>query len=83
LLHFQISLKAGDNLQSIPVLLDTYARWGVRYAVLFDQPNLRTSWAAASWTQPSLSSSLSIFTCLWRVAGLIICISYNRAAIIG
>jgi hypothetical protein len=36
------------------LLLDVYARWGVREAVFFDRPNDRSAWPAASWAQQDL-----------------------------
>lgn len=33
------------------LLLETYARWGVRYTLFFDRPNLRTSWSPRAWVQ--------------------------------
>jgi hypothetical protein len=35
-------------------LLASYARWGLRYVVCFDRPNLRSSWSLAEWSRPGL-----------------------------
>jgi hypothetical protein len=39
ILHFQLPLPSPTRLPSMDLLLETYAHWGVRYAVLFDRPN--------------------------------------------
>lgn len=36
------------------LLLETYARWGVRYTLFFDRPNLRASWTTRAWVQSEL-----------------------------
>ena len=35
-------------------LLTSYARWGLRYVVLFDRPNLRARWEASEWSRGGL-----------------------------
>jgi hypothetical protein len=35
-------------------LFSSYSRWGVRYVVVFDRPNLKQSWGEASWTKRGL-----------------------------
>jgi hypothetical protein len=35
-------------------LLTSYARWGVRYVVVFDRPNLRASWESSEWSRGGL-----------------------------
>ena len=35
-------------------LLTSYARWGVRYVVVFDRPNLRSSWESSEWSRGGL-----------------------------
>jgi len=48
---FQIgAVTAGDLLP----LLTSYARWGIRYVVLFDRPNQRRSWSEAAWGRSGL-----------------------------
>lgn len=39
-------------------LLETYARWGVRYVVVGHEPNVRTQWPTAEWGQPNLIERL-------------------------
>lgn len=35
-------------------LFETYARWGVRYVVIFSEPNARASWPQAEWAKTGL-----------------------------
>ncbi len=51
ILHLKLPLPSPSRLPSLDLLAETYARWGVRFAVLFDRPNVRQAWAASAWTQ--------------------------------
>jgi hypothetical protein len=63
ILHFQLPLPSPTRLASLELLLETYARWGVRYAVLFDRPNIRRAWAPSAWTQSEVVEQfLDIYT---------------------
>jgi len=42
------------NEADVNPLLTSYARWGVRYLVLFDRPNVRSSWESAEWSRGGL-----------------------------
>lgn len=58
-LHFQLfnPLLPGSSHEMLPelrLMFETYARWGVTYALLFDRPNLRQSWPPAQWAQKHL-----------------------------
>ncbi len=44
------SLNAG----SVAPLLAAYARWGVRYVILYDRPNLRQAWPPGGWARQGL-----------------------------
>ncbi|MFH1446282.1 MAG: hypothetical protein ABIG43_02585, partial [Chloroflexota bacterium] len=44
------SLKPDD----LKVILNAYSRWGVRYVVIFNSPNLKTSWVQGTWSQEDL-----------------------------
>ena len=54
LLHFHLNIHNPPNLEEMRFLLETYSRWGVRYVILYDRPNLRENWQAAAWTQDNL-----------------------------
>ena len=53
-LHFQIPLDSQVTPEDLESMFHAYANWGVRFAVLFDRPNLRVMWPAAGWTQRGL-----------------------------
>ncbi|HNT25741.1 MAG TPA: hypothetical protein PKM21_15330 [Anaerolineales bacterium] len=43
-----------EMLAELGLMFETYARWGVRHALLFDRPNLRQSWPPPLWAQKHL-----------------------------
>ena len=53
-LHFQLPTDAIPRAEDFQLLFKTYARWGVEHVILYDRPNLRTSWGADSWAQSGL-----------------------------
>ncbi len=54
ILHFLIHPTDLPAVEDFRLLFETYADWGVRYAVLFDRPNRRQAWAASDWSQQDL-----------------------------
>jgi len=54
ILHFKLTLDTAVQAESLQPLFEAYAKWGVRYVVLFDKPNLRSQWPQAGWTQRGL-----------------------------
>lgn len=54
ILHFQLPLDTQPAISDLELLFNNYARWGVNYTVLFDQPNHRSAWSPTSWTQNDL-----------------------------
>ena len=54
ILHFHLPLEQHAQINDLRLLFETYARWGIHYVVLFDRPNLRTSWPATAWAQSNL-----------------------------
>ena len=54
ILHFVMPINGSANDESLRLLLRSYARWGVRYVVLGDRPNNRSSWTTNSWAQLKL-----------------------------
>jgi len=54
ILHFQLSLASPPTVGELKLLFDMYARWGIKYVALFDRPNTRSTWPAASWAQIDL-----------------------------
>ena len=54
LIQFPLALDQMPNLKELETLLDVYARWGARYALLFDRPNTREAWSSTAWMQEDL-----------------------------
>jgi hypothetical protein len=54
LLHFHFTPHMPPRLGEASLLFHTYARWGLRYSILFDRPNLRSLWPTGAWTQTDL-----------------------------
>lgn len=54
ILHFNFPLNARPVRADYELLFNNYARWGVHYAVLFDQPNQHHGWTPDSWAQNDL-----------------------------
>lgn len=54
LLHFPLPLGQPAPLEALSLLLEAYARWGVRHVAFYDQPNQRQSWPAPAWAQNDL-----------------------------
>ena len=46
-----IGAHSPEELTSI---LPSYARWGVRYVVVFDRPNMQASWDASAWARTGI-----------------------------
>ncbi len=54
ILHFPFSLSEPQGVNDLGLFFEQYARWGVRYAVLFNRPNSRSAWTQSTWTQEDL-----------------------------
>ncbi len=68
-LHFQLALDGAADAAALQGMFKAYAKWGVRYAVLYDKPNLRSQWPATGWTQRGLVPRfLELFTPLAHAA---------------
>lgn len=51
--HLKASIAETPPATLFP-LLNAYARWGLRYVVVFDRPNLRRSWLPHAWCRQTL-----------------------------
>jgi hypothetical protein len=50
-----IPCKVGSvSSETITPVLNSYARWGVRYVAVYDRPNLKSSWDPSEWSRPGL-----------------------------
>lgn len=54
IVHFDIFPEKIPAREEMALLFDVYARWGIKYVVFFDKPNLQTKWNAAIWAQHDL-----------------------------
>lgn len=54
LVHIPLPLPNSPSAVDMKAILTAYARWGVKYIILFDRPNEMSSWSAAGWVQPNL-----------------------------
>lgn len=53
IIHIPHPVTHIDLLATKPIL-ESYARWGVRYLIPFDRPNLRMQWDDLRWTRRNL-----------------------------
>lgn len=49
------------SLREIAPILKSYADWGVRHVVLYDRPNMQSSWQAADWSRGELVERFADF----------------------
>ncbi|MCJ7694396.1 MAG: hypothetical protein MUO40_03135 [Anaerolineaceae bacterium] len=53
-MHFDAKVDSSLNAENVNVILNAYAKWGIRYVIFFDKPNLKSSWEDNSWSQEDL-----------------------------
>lgn len=53
-IHMHLSLPNTPGAGDLKSILEAYARWGIKYIILFDEPNSMDSWTASGWSQQSL-----------------------------
>lgn len=49
IIHFKSELPLARKFNDVSILFDVYAKWGVKYVILADRPNLRQSWLSTGW----------------------------------
>ncbi len=54
IIEFNLPIDQLPQTKDFLILLQVYARWGVKYILLFDRPNQKSSWRTSSWTQQDL-----------------------------
>jgi hypothetical protein len=54
IVHFNLRLPDAPAPADLHAILEAYAHWGVKFVVLFNTPNLISSWSQASWSQQDL-----------------------------
>jgi hypothetical protein len=53
-MRFNFPIEPPPPPSEIELIFRTYARWGIHYTVLFNQPNQRSSWPATTWARQDL-----------------------------
>jgi hypothetical protein len=49
IINFKEDVGSDVNLSSLTTLLNVYGKWGVKYAYLFEKPNLQSKWGDIKW----------------------------------
>jgi len=69
IVQFQPPLDQKPDTRTLHLLFKNYAKWGVRYVVLFDRPNTRRVWGSPDWGQSDLTESfLDIYLPIAEIA---------------
>lgn len=54
IVHFNLPLQHNADQKEMQLILEQYARWGVRFVCVFDSPNTRAAWPTAAWGRSEL-----------------------------
>lgn len=54
ILQFDFPLDPPTQTETLKILVESYAKWGINFAVLFDQPNNRAAWPSPIWSRSDL-----------------------------
>jgi len=54
-LHFRITPRDLPSVEEMILLFENYQRWGIKYIILFDRPNLQDGWTSEAWAQTGLT----------------------------
>lgn len=54
ILHFNKIAFSPTLIDEMRTLIEPYAKWGIKHAILFDRPNCRYFWQPQAWMQPDL-----------------------------
>jgi len=54
IIHFDFPIYSSVKPDDIKVILSAYARWGIKYVIFYNSPNLKRSWAEGTWSQSDL-----------------------------
>jgi len=49
IINFNKDVSSDVNLSGLTTLLNVYGKWGVKYAYLFEKPNLQSKWGEVKW----------------------------------
>ncbi len=54
IIEFNLPLRTYIGTRELKLMLQVYAKWGVKYCVFFDRPNQKESWNDNNWAQNDL-----------------------------
>ena len=54
IIHLDLALDKLSSREDLELLFRVYSRWGIKYVVLFKEPNLQSNWGGAAWAQNDL-----------------------------
>ncbi len=54
IIYFNMRVNSSTKPDDLRVILASYARWGIKYIVLFNSPNLKRNWEEGTWSQADL-----------------------------
>jgi len=54
IVHLNSELPIARKFNDVSLIMDAYARWGVRYIIMGEKPNTKASWLEAGWHYENL-----------------------------
>jgi len=54
IINFNEDIRSDINLANLTALLNVYGKWGVKYAYLFEKPNLLSKWGEIKWNNNNI-----------------------------
>ena len=54
IIHFISELPLARKFNELSIILDSYARWGVKFVILGDKPNTKSAWQGTGWQYDNL-----------------------------
>ena len=54
IIEFDLPIKSNIGTKDLKLLLQMYAKWGIKYVIFYDRPNQKESWPDNYWTQNDL-----------------------------
>ena len=54
IIEFNLPIKSNIGTKDLKLLIQMYAKWGIKYVIFYDRPNQKDSWSDNFWTQNDL-----------------------------
>ena len=54
IIEFNLPIRSKIGTRDLKLLIQMYAKWGVKYVIFYDRPNQKESWTDNYWTQSDL-----------------------------